>query len=106
MTEVNDLRYFRARWPDAKVPADSPIWMLYEVDQAADNVLRIVEVFEDGRITRNSIQIEQGNGDHCPSLFDMSVAESFEGVELEAMTQVTFGALWQRGVDRPFWFGR
>ncbi|QIG81590.1 hypothetical protein [Stakelama tenebrarum] len=78
--------------------------MLYEIDRSADAVLRTIEIFEDGRITRNSIDLEQRNGYHCPSLIDCSLNEGFDGVGVEAMPHDEFEALWAKGVDTPVWF--
>lgn len=96
--------YYCARWPEADVPADSPIWMHYEIDRSADAVLRTIEIFEDGRVTRNGIDLEQRNGDHCPSLIDCSLSEGFDGVEMKPMSHAEFEALWAKGVDKPVWF--
>ncbi|HEX4846749.1 MAG TPA: hypothetical protein VFV30_01275 [Novosphingobium sp.] len=98
------LVYYRQRWPDAEVPADAPVWLHFEVSPSADAVLRTVEVFGNGSITRNSLAIEQRNGDHCPSLIDCSLAEGFEGMALEPIVAAAFEALWEQGVDAPFWF--
>jgi hypothetical protein len=102
----DDPIFYRARWPDSEVPADSPLWLHYEVSRSADAVLRTVDVFEDGRVNRNSIEIEQRNGDDCPSLIDCSLIEGFADVDLEEMPRAAFEALWKRGVDTPFWFVR
>lgn len=96
--------HFRARWPDADVPDGEPVWLLYEVDVEADTVLRTVEVYPGGKITRNSIELEQRKGDACPSLIDTSLAEGFKGVVTEDIAMQEFEELWIRGVDTPFWF--
>jgi len=83
-----------------------PAWLHYEVSEVADAVIRTIEVFADGRITRNSIEIEQRHGDHCPSLIDVSLSEGFDGLELQTMSREGFEALWQQGVDTPVWFVR
>ena len=101
---IADRIYYRAHWPGADAPADSPLWLHYEISKFADAVLRTVEVFENGRIARNSIELEQRNGDHCPSLIDCSLNEAFDGLEIEEMTRADFEALWERGADTPFWF--
>jgi hypothetical protein len=97
---------FRARCPDEIVPEDEPLWYLYEVDEAADAVLRSVEVFPDGRIARNSVELEQRNGDECPSLMDMSWHEAAAEMPLEKISAETFEELYRMGVDTPFWFVR
>ena len=106
MTLPENPQYYRLRWPDAEVPAEAPLWLHYEISQMADAVLRTVEVFEDGRVTRNSIEIEQRHGDHCPSLIDTSLSDGFEGLDLEEMLPSVFEDLWGRGVDTPIWFVR
>jgi hypothetical protein len=77
--------------------------MYYEVDEARDAVCRSVEVFPDGRIERNSIEIEERSGGDCPSLIDVSLHEGFEGTEPQEMSQDDFEKLWLNGVDTPFW---
>lgn len=69
------LRYVRARWPELEVPEGQPLWLLYELDDAADAVTRSVDLFPDGSVARNSIEI--------------SSAE--------------FEAAWAQGMDRPVW---
>jgi len=101
---THDRTYHRSRWPDAEVSADSPLWLHYEISKSADAVLRTIEIFEDGRITRNSVDLEQRNGDHCPSLIDCSLREGFDGVEMKTMPHDEFEALWEEGVDTPVWF--
>jgi len=80
------------------------LWLHYEISKSADAVLRTIEIFEDGRITRNSIDLAQRNGNHCPSLIDCSLNEGFEGVEMEAMNRAEFEVLWATGADTPVWF--
>lgn len=104
MSENSPLTYYRGRWPHEIVPKGSPLWLLYEVDEAADDVLRSVEVFPDGRITRNSIELEQRNGDHCPSLIDVGWHEGVAEAKLEKISAETFEELYRRGADTPFWF--
>lgn len=101
---IADRIYCRAHWPSADVPADSPSWLHYEISTSADAVLRTIDVFEDGRIARNSIELEQRNGNHCPSLIDCSLNEAFKGLEVEEMPRAAFEALWECGTDTPFWF--
>lgn len=98
--------YCRVRWPDAVVPDGEPEWLLYEMDKQADTVLRTVDIYADGKVTRNSIDLEQRNGDVCPSLIDTSIVEAFEGVDLETITPSEFDKFWIVGEDRPFWFVR
>jgi hypothetical protein len=104
MGEAVSREYFRARWPDAEVPPEEPLWLHYEIDSGADAVLRTVDVFADGRITRNSIELEQRHGDDCPSLIDCSLDEGFAGANLERIAREEFENLWEKGVDTPFWF--
>jgi hypothetical protein len=104
MNESSTLRYLRVRWPEAEAPVGEPLWFLYEVDQAEDVVVRSVEIFPDATITRNSIALEQRNGDDCPSLFDCSLSEGFAGVELDEILAAEFERFWRQGTDKPFWF--
>ncbi len=100
------LTYYRGRWPDAEVPADEATWLLYEVSPSQDAVLRSVDIYADGRVTRNSVELEQQNGDHCPSLIECSVEEAFPDTVVTVITQQEFEDAWARGVDKPFWFTR
>ena len=100
---MSDLRHVRARWPDAEVPTGSPEWLLYELDEQADAVTRTVELFPDGSVSRNSIQIEERGGKPCPALIDVSLADGFAGVDLEPITSEEFERAWARGRDTPFW---
>jgi hypothetical protein len=106
MGDTAPTAYFRGRWPDAEVPPGEPLWLHYEIDFGADAVLRSVDVFADGCITRNSIELEQRHGDACPSLIDCSLDEGFARAKLEEIPRETFEALWDKGVDTPFWFPR
>lgn len=104
MSDTTALEYLRARWPDESVPVGAPEWLLYEIDRNMDAVLRIVELFGDGSITRNSVWIEQRSGQSCESLFEETLERAFEGAPLETITPQEFEACWERGVDTPFWF--
>lgn len=106
MNQSLPCTYFRARDPDGIILEGIPLWYLYEVDEAADNVLRLVEVFPDGRVTRDSVELEQRNGDICPSLIDMSWHEAAAEMPLEKISAEVFEELYGVGVDTPFWFVR
>lgn len=103
---MSELKHVRARWPDAVVPDDSPEWLFYELDQRADVVKRMVEVFPDGSATRNSIEIEERIGPQCPSLFDVPLDDAFRGIDLEAITSDDFEQVWATARDTPFWNAR
>ena len=96
--------HYKVRWPDDEVPEGEPTWLYYEVDPYADVVTRTVDTFADGRIRRNSIALEERNGDSCPSLVDGSFKDLTDGVALEEIASVEFDDLWNQGTDRPFWF--
>jgi hypothetical protein len=100
------LEYFRGRWPDPEVPAGEAEYYLYEISRERDAVIRTVDLYSDGRVTRNSIDIEQRNGDHCPSLWDCSLADGFTDADLIEISQNEFEEYWRRGIDEPFWFAR
>ena len=100
---MDSLRYVRARWPDPEVPEGEPVWLFYELDELADAVTRSVDVFADGTVTRNSITIEERNGETYPSLIDTSLAEGFGGVDLEEISGAEFETVWTKGLDKPFW---
>ncbi len=67
-------------------------------------MVRGVDVFADGRITRNSLELEQRHGDECPSLIDQSLGVGFAEAPLEEIARDAFERLWERGRDLPFWF--
>ena len=106
MTETVAHEHYRGRWPDEPVPDLEPTWLFYEVDKAADAVLRTVEVFADGRVARNSVALEQRHGDKCPSLMGCSLDDFFGVARLEGITREQFEEWWAKGVDTPFWFVR
>ncbi|MBO9706651.1 MAG: hypothetical protein J7521_00430 [Caulobacter sp.] len=97
------LKHIRARWPEIDVPPGEPTWLLYELDEQADAVVRSAGVFADGSVARNSIEIEERDGKPCPSLIDCSLAEGFGSVDAEEITLGEFDAVWIKGVDKPFW---
>lgn len=97
------LKHVRARWPDPVVPPGEPYWLLYEIDEQADAVVRTIDVFADRTVTRNSIEIEERRGKACPSLIDCSLAEGFNGVDAEEITREEFEEVWAKGVDELFW---
>lgn len=100
---MGELRHVRARWPEPEVPPGEPLWLHYELDVQADAVVRSVDLFSDGTITRNSIAIEERGGKPCPSLIDCPLAEGFAGVDLEEITREEFEQVWLKGRDKPFW---
>lgn len=56
-------------------------------------VVRSAEVFADGSVARNSIEIEESDGKLCPSLIDCSLAEGVDGVDAEQITPEEFEAV-------------
>ena len=86
------------------LPVDLPLSYFYEIDHGADVVLRLAEVSSDGRTIRDSLDLEQRNGDLCPSLVDQPLAVAFADAPLEEITAAAFKILWQQGEDCPFWF--
>ena len=104
MNDHRSQRHYRLRWPDTVVPEGEPTWILYEVDKVGDAVLRTVDLYDDERITRNSIEIEERSGKSCPSLIDDSLSKAFQGLDRQPITKKEFEASWQAGKDKPFWF--
>ncbi len=102
--DTSSCVYYRSRWPEEIVPAGEPLWMYDEVDLEADCVLRTVDVFPDGTITRNSIEIDQPkDGRKFSSLLDVSWVD----IDQSHFTEISrdeFERLYARAVDRPFWF--
>ncbi|WP_447760225.1 hypothetical protein [Sphingopyxis panaciterrae] len=106
MKQAPFLAYFRGRWPEEEIPDGEPEWVRYETSYEQDAVLRAVNIYRDGRITRNSIEIEERNGDRCPSLIDCSLTEGFADAPLKEIDRDEFEEHWERGTDEPFWFVR
>lgn len=106
MEVPEQLQYFRGCWPDEVVPEGEAEWRLYEISRTQDAVLRTVDLYSDGRVTRNSIEIEQRHGDDCPSLIDTSLDDGFSDADLTAIDRDEFEQHWKRGTDEPFWFVR
>lgn len=97
------IKYYRARWPDEQVPPGEPTWMLYEVHLDKDNVLRDVEIFDNGAIARNSVEIEARDGSRFETLWDCSFLEVLGEVPFTEITQEEFESHWIQGQDTPFW---
>ena len=95
------LTYFQAPWPEPPVPEGEPVRFFYEVDEAADNVLRSVELYVDGSLQRNSLELEARDGWPCISLWHGSFAELSAGVPLEPLLASGFEEHWQRAIDTP-----
>lgn len=106
MSDNTRHRCYRARWPEKQILAGSPVWLHYEVDKGANAVLRTVEVFPNGQVNRNSIELERRYGDYCPSLIDCSLDGLFDSAGFDQITREQFEELWLKGTDSPFWFVR
>ena len=106
MSDTVVYDYYRGRWPQEQVPKGEPLWLFYEVDKAGGAVLRTVDVFPDGRIARNSVELEQRHGDECTSLIDCSLDDFFAVSDLDEISREQFEEVWTNGVDTPFWFVR
>ena len=95
------LNYFRGRWPGDEVPTGEPLWLYYEVDPTRDAVLRSVEMFEDGRLGRNSLELEERDGHPCISIVHGPFMRVVAEAQLESIGAQEFEKLWERGVDKP-----
>jgi hypothetical protein len=100
---MDQPRYVRAPWPDAVAPPGAPVWLFYELDEKADIVRRTIELFADGSATRNSIEIEERNGEPCPSLVDCSLKEAFGDAPITQISSDEFEQVWARATDEPYW---
>lgn len=96
--------HFRLRFPDEVVPEENPEWFFYEVDTSTDNVLRMVNIFTDGRVTRDSVEIEERSGIACPSVLDFPFSQDMDELLLETISPEEFEQLWKTGVDTAFWY--
>ena len=64
----------------------------------------MIDVFADGRIERDSLALEERKGDICPLLVEGPFMETARSAPLDLIAGVDFEELWQRGIDKPFWF--
>ena len=53
---------------------------------------------------RDSVALEERNGDSCPSLVDGPFMQTVADVPLEEVRPDEFETLWEQGVDEPYWF--
>lgn len=97
------VRYYRGAWPNGEVPADEPIWFVYEVEVERDNVLLMVEIFPDGSANRNSLDIEAQYGRRHESLNDHPFVQDLEAMALAEISPKEFEDAWHQGADSPFW---
>ncbi len=74
--------------------------MFYEVDAQSDNVLRIVELFEDGSSQRNSLVLESQKGPTVESLVPMSFTECIADHSYELIDAEMFDELYRDATDR------
>ncbi len=95
-----ELKHYKLRWPDRTIPLGEPEWMLYEVDDLSDRVLRMVEIFEDGTSHRNSLALENQKGPAINSLVSMNFAEGIADVSYELVSAELFGELYAAAPDR------
>ncbi|MCR9224420.1 MAG: hypothetical protein NXH70_10140 [Hyphomonas sp.] len=94
------LKYYKLRWPDPAVPAGEPTWMLYEVEQQTDNVLRLVELFEGGSSERSSLALKNQNRPSVESLVSMRFTESIADHAYEIISAEMFNELYAAATDR------
>lgn len=95
------LKHHKMRWPDHAIPAGEPTWLFCEVENKTDNVLRLVELFEDGASQRNSLALEGQKGSSVISLIPMSFIESIADHSYELITAEMFDDLYADATDRP-----
>ncbi|MDO5642344.1 MAG: hypothetical protein Q4G26_08180 [Paracoccus sp. (in: a-proteobacteria)] len=101
---TKEISHILLRWPDALIPPDEPACICYEIRASDDAVIRMVEIFPDGRILRNSIAHETRNGDDCPSLIEGPAQALLAVRPIGVLTPMAFENLWRQGNDRPVWF--
>lgn len=75
--------------------------MFYEVDHKTDNVLRLVELFEDGSSQRNSLVLENQKGPTVVSLVSLNFTVSIAGHSYELIPADMFDELYADATDRP-----
>jgi hypothetical protein len=92
------LIYFRGRWPDDEIPIGEPLWLYFEVDPALDVVLRTVDMFEDGHLVRNSIELEQRDGFPCVSIVHGPFLSFAAEAQLASIEAQEFEELWARSI--------
>lgn len=95
------LTYYRLPWPDAVVPPESPLEMLYEVQD--EDVLKTVEIFADGRSERDSVESQAAVWGEFPSLIDVPWSEMKNDVpdlQAHSIGADEFERLWSSAADR------
>ncbi|WP_155914554.1 hypothetical protein [Asticcacaulis sp. AC460] len=95
-------KYVRGKWPEVVVPADTPVWLYYEVNIDDEVVLRTVETFTDGTHVRNSLSLEERDGFACASLVHGPFGELTIDWPLEEIEASEFENLWIVSVNKPF----
>ena len=94
------LKHYKMRWPEHTVPAGEPTWLFYEVDFQTEDVLRLVELFEDGSSQRNSLALENQKGPTIKSLAPIRFRESIADHSYELISAEMFDELYADAVDR------
>lgn len=95
------LAYFRGHWPDDIIPNGAPKWLLYEVDTLSDCVLRTVEIYSDGRLFRNNLELEARFGGEFTSLVEGAFMELTSDWNLEVLGKSEFETLYAKSTDQP-----
>lgn len=95
------LRCYKGRWPEEQVPVESPIWLYYELDVEADNVLRTVEIYQDGHSERNSLALEMRDGWPCITLVHGPFWETVGDWLLAEISNEEFDRFWLQALDKP-----
>jgi hypothetical protein len=91
------LIWCKGRWPENPVPSGEPDWIYGEVALDTDSVVRLVEVFADGRALRVSIARAGG-----PSLVHGDFWTDDEvRRQLTPITQDEFARIWAAATDKP-----
>ena len=97
------IRYYQWKVEEENKESDLPVQLFYEVAAEADNVLRWVQIFADGSVARNSLEIEAAHGQRWESLTDGPFMAHLEDMDMLDCTADEFETAWARGKDTPFW---
>ena len=91
------LIWCKGAWPENPVPSGEPAWIYSEVEVDTDCVVRMVEVFPDGRAIRDSIARAVGTSlVHGDFWTDEDVRR-----ELTPVTEDEFAQIWASATNKP-----
>jgi hypothetical protein len=94
------VRYFKCPWPERPVPDGEPMFILYEVEDVRDAVMRLIDVYADGRILKDSATKYTHDKLDVRNSVDFSLVQGDllgDGLDkqMEEITEAEFAAAWE-----------